>query len=137
MLKANPLASLGFGIVAYINILWTLIVVFGLFSCMLWPTMSIYHSGTGYKDVNPAVIQYELGTLGNMGYSSVQCSAIPIEVGKLSLSCPYGSIGKVIDYGVNISEDLDAISNCASNSAINQCKPNSVNFNNFLAAIIG
>ena len=71
MMKENPLASLGFGIVAYIDILWTLIVVFGLFSFMLWPTMRIFHMGTGYKDVNPEVIQYELGTLGNMGHSSV------------------------------------------------------------------
>ena len=67
MIEARPLASLGFGIVAYIDILWTLICVFGVFTLMLWPTMSVFHAGTGYKDVNPAMIQYELGTLGNMG----------------------------------------------------------------------
>ena len=135
MMKENPLASLGFGIVAYIDILWTLICVFGLFTVMLWPTLSVFHAGTGYKDVNPAVIQYELGTLGNMGQSSVQCAAIPIEVGKLSLTCPFGSVGEVLDYGVNTSEA--DIANCANNDSINQCRPDSVAFNNFLTAIIG
>ena len=43
MMKANPLASLGFGIVAYIDILWTLIVIFFAFSLMLGPTMRFFH----------------------------------------------------------------------------------------------
>ena len=70
-MKAEPLARLGFGIVAYTDILWTLIMVFGLFSLLLYPTMAAFHAGTGYSNVNPDVIAYELDMLGNMGYSSV------------------------------------------------------------------
>jgi hypothetical protein len=47
-LAANPLARLGFGIVAYIDILWTLIVVFGFFSVLLLPTLHNFRAGTGY-----------------------------------------------------------------------------------------
>ena len=42
-LEEEPLAYLGFGIIAYVNILWTLIVVFLLFSLMLFPTMRFFH----------------------------------------------------------------------------------------------
>ena len=52
----------------------------------------------------------------------------------MSLTCPYGSIGKVFDYGVNISED--DIANCSNNDSIKQCKPDSAAFNTFLTTII-
>jgi len=42
-LEEEPLALLGFGIIAYVNILWTLIVVFLMFSLMLFPTMRFFH----------------------------------------------------------------------------------------------
>ena len=41
--EAEPLARLGFGIVAYTDILWTLIVIFFAFSLMLGPTMRFFH----------------------------------------------------------------------------------------------
>ena len=50
--EEEPLAQLGYGIVAYIDILWTLICVFLLFSLMLIPTMNHYNGGTGYKSFN-------------------------------------------------------------------------------------
>jgi len=51
--EAEPLAQLGVGIVTYQHILWTLSVVFFVFSLMLWPTMHHFKSGTGYKGENP------------------------------------------------------------------------------------
>ena len=122
-LKAEPLSRLGFGIVAYMDILWTLIVVFALFTLLLVPTFKHYHEGTGYKSLNPKLAQYEMGTIGNMGYSSVQCAAIPLEVGKLNMQCPYGRIGEVLDYGVNLSDGT--ATNCVSNDDISQCQPDS------------
>jgi len=67
--------------VAYTNILWTLIVVFALFSLMLLPTMNIYQQGTGVS--TGMTLTYEAGMLGNMGYSSVQCASIPLDVGRI------------------------------------------------------
>ena len=104
--EEEPLAPLGFGIVAYDHILWTLIVVFALFSLMLLPTLNFFQNGTGYATVSPKITQYEKSSLGNLGYSSVQCAAIPVEVGRLNMQCPFGTIGQVLDYGVNKNTDL-------------------------------
>ena len=65
----------------------------------------------------------------------MQCAGIPIDVGKLSLTCPFGSVGEVYDYGVNVSED--DIANCATNDSNKAYKPDSAAFNNFLTAMIG
>ena len=129
--EEEPLAQLGYGIVAYIDILWTLICVFLLFSLMLIPTMNHYNEGTGYKSFNKELQQYEMGTLGNMGYSSVQCAAIPIEIGKLNIQCPYGKVGKMIDYGVNLSDETAG--NCLINDKIKKCQPDAVSFQTLLA----
>lgn len=34
-------------------------------------------------------------SLGNMGYSTVECINIPLEIGTFTLSCPFGKIGHV------------------------------------------
>jgi hypothetical protein len=47
-----------------------------------------YGGGNGYGTADPG---YKIGfTLGNMGYSSVQCATIPNSINALSLSCTYG-----------------------------------------------
>lgn len=70
--EANPIAKLGFGIVAYINLLWCLVLTFLIYSIMLYPTMLNFGKGTAYDSVPAAVKSgYLDGYLGNMGYSSV------------------------------------------------------------------
>ena len=130
-----PLAPLGFGIVAYDHILWTLIVMFALFSLMLLPSIRFFQAGTGYASVNPKVQQYEKSSLGNLGYSSVQCANIPVSVGRLNMQCPFGTIGQVLDYGVN--KNIDYVSNCASIDAVEECAPTNPNIPVFLDGAIG
>ena len=61
--------------------------------------------------------------LGNLGYSSVQCASIPSQVGQLNLDCPYGTIGKFLDYGIN---PLSANKNtCVNDSTNDMCYPDS------------
>ena len=85
------MSRLGYGIVAYVNILYTFIIVFGIFSLMLIPTMRAYRSGNAYEgDVYSG---HATGMISNMGYSSVECRNIPLSIGHLSLDCPYGTIG--------------------------------------------
>ena len=70
---SDPIAKLGFGIVAYIDMLWCLIWSFTLYSIFLIPTFMFFSSGGAYKDV--AVKSDYLDTyMGNLGYSSVQCA---------------------------------------------------------------
>jgi hypothetical protein len=67
--KANPLATLGFGITAYVDILWTMSLFFIFASALMWPTLQFYKSGSGYDSVT-ALIGYENTMIANIGYSS-------------------------------------------------------------------
>ncbi len=121
--KENPIAKLGFGIVAYIDMLWCLIWTFTLYTVILLPTFIFFGEGGAYNSVPAAVKSPYLDTyLGNLGYSSVQCASIPAKVEKLSLSCPYGNVGKILDYGVN--SNLNDKYVCVNTEGINlACKP--------------
>ena len=71
--EQNPIASLGFGIVAYVDMLWCLIWTFTLYTIFLIPTFMFYGKGSAYENV--AVKSDYLDTyMGNLGYSSVQCA---------------------------------------------------------------
>lgn len=122
VVQANPIAQLGFGIVAYMNMLWLLIWTFALYTIFLLPTMIFFSEGSAYDAVPSAVKSDYLDTyLGNLGYSSVQCASIPSDVHRLSLSCPYGTIGEFIDYGVN---PLPKNKNVCTNDETNRiCRP--------------
>lgn len=119
---ANPLAKLGFGIVAYVDMLWCLIWTFTLYTIFLIPTFMYFGEGKAYDAVPAALKSDYLDTyLGNMGYSSVQCAQIPYSVQRLSLSCPYGNIGEFLDFGVTPRADnKDLCKNTAENS---MCSP--------------
>lgn len=100
---------------------------------------SIYYNnqGEGYKFVPVEKQSYEMNTIGNLGYSSVQCQQIPVVVGKLSLSCPYGMIGEFYDYGINHHEDGGRADSCLTTDANQGCKPNSEAFEAILQSAIG
>ena len=119
--KANPLARLGFGITAYVDILWSMVFFFTLATVLVWPTMTFFEEGTGYS--NP--VGYENTMLANIGYSSVQCASIPVNIGKLAMTCPYGTIGlddgKPLDFGVNY--DPNTPRSCKTNDGNEKCKP--------------
>lgn len=44
----DPLMKLGYGIVAYRNILWVLICAFIVFTILALPSMIFYSRGSGY-----------------------------------------------------------------------------------------
>lgn len=54
-------------------------------------------------------------SLGNLGYSSVQCENIPVGVGVVTLQCLYGKIGSIIDYGVNSPVFGSSSTSCLTN----------------------
>lgn len=79
----DPLNLLGFGIVTYRDLLYQMMWLFVVLSAIMWPALLIYKSGTGYDADN--IASYEYLSLGNLGYSSVECSNIPIEVGSIAI----------------------------------------------------
>ena len=136
VVESNAIAQLGFGIVAYVNILWMLIWTFTVYTLLLLPTMFSYSSGTAYDQVPEAVKSSYLDSyLGNLGYSSVQCASIPSQVGQLNLDCPYGKIGKFLDYGINPS--VETKNTCVNDSTNDMCYPDSDFIKSDLESSIG
>lgn len=74
---AEPLAQLGFGIVAYTGMLYYMIWAFALYTLMLVPVFMFYTQGTAYGDIKPTQLGYATRTLGAMGFSSYTCQSIP------------------------------------------------------------
>jgi len=64
--KDDPFNFLGFGMVAYRDLMFILILLFAVISAIMYPAISIYksHSGISYPK------GYAKLSLGNLGYSS-------------------------------------------------------------------
>jgi hypothetical protein len=78
--------------------------------------------------------------ISNVGYSSVQCASIPVDVIQLSLSCPYGTIGAAdngepLDWGINLGQ-ADA-RNCLTNEVNAKCTPDNPNLLKSFDALVG
>ena len=70
----EPLARLGFGIIAYTGMLHYMIWAFALYSIMLIPVFMFYSNGSGYGGVDDVdKLSYASKTLGSLGFSSYQC----------------------------------------------------------------
>lgn len=71
MLAGDPLMQYGYGIVAYRNTLFTLVLAFALFTLLATPSMIFYSRGTAYDISFTNQTGYEVYSIGNLGYSSV------------------------------------------------------------------
>lgn len=98
--NADPLTKLGFGICAYRDIVKAMAWSFVLFSLFMIPQFKIYASGTAYANLSESMQSNENRMLGNMGYSSVSCLSMPVEIGSYVYSCNYGVIGEVLSFGI-------------------------------------
>lgn len=125
LLEKDPIMKLGYGLTAYRNMMWAMIVVFSLFTILQCPSFVIFSTASGYNFKNEALVGRETYSLGSLGYASVQCSQIPLGVHKIAMSCPYGVIGEIYDLGVNDeANDVDP-ETCLNLEGYNdQCKPN-------------
>ena len=133
--SADPLSQLGYGIVAYTSIMEKFIWVFLLFTLLLVPTMMSFKGGSAYGE--DSLAGYATGMISNLGYSSVQCHATPFSLGQVELSCPYGTVGEIYDYGVNSKDSGGPIDACLTNEYNSGCKPDSETIANMLKETIG
>lgn len=99
----DPYLSLGFGLIAYRKSLFSLMCLFMVMSVTTHPILTTYESGIAI-DANLTTSKYGTKSLGNLGYSSIQCTSVPFGMGKLVLSCPYGSISGIVKNGLGINE---------------------------------
>ena len=121
--EEDALTQLGFGIVEYINILYTLIWTFILFSVLLIPTMMNFRTGEVYMG-DPRE-GYASGMIGNLGYSTIECLHTPISLGKVTLHCSYGHIGQIVDFGITNPNMGSYEDTCVNDAQNKRCKPSS------------
>ena len=99
----DPYMSLGFGLIAYRHSLYSLSMVFIVLSLLMYPVLQAYESGTGIN-VKSVSTKFGLSSLGNLGYSTVQCASIPFGMEKVVIQCPYGEISEIVKDGIGINE---------------------------------
>jgi len=116
MKRAKAFLHFGFGVKVYFDLLYLLFWLFLLLSIILSPLLTIYSSHGQFQ--NP--FMYEAYSLGNMGSSSAQCLNIPLEVALFPMSCPYGTIGHIKDFGVS-PENSEKMTSCLNNEYTKVC----------------
>lgn len=67
---SDPFNFLGFGMVAYRDLMFAMIVLFTILSLIMASTMYYYSQYKGYGE---GAKGYSKLSLGNLGYSSTQC----------------------------------------------------------------
>ena len=90
--RKDPYLILGFGMIAYKDLLFTLIMLFSFLTIIISPAFFYFDKYNGInKNIRKPYVQY---SLGNMVYTTTQCSLIPLGAGAESnnfyvpLSCP-------------------------------------------------
>lgn len=83
--------------IAYRDLMFTFIILFSILTVLMIPSMVFYKGHGAIK--NPK--GYSALSLGNMGYASAQCTSVPYELGKIPLTCPYGTISEIRSFGIN------------------------------------
>ena len=74
-LPEDPISVFGFGVIAFRGVLWTSFVLMVILSVFQLPALYIFSSGEGFNLIlSQKHIEYIGSTLGNLGYSSVQCN---------------------------------------------------------------
>jgi hypothetical protein len=111
--KNDPILLLGYGIVAYRNLLKTLTFLYLGLSILVTPVIMLYQQGDGFNGYN-AVTSYDLMTIGNLGQSSVQCNVNALEASSVSVSCGFGVLGEMTNIGLNSAND--AHDNCLAST---------------------
>ena len=81
---------------------------FMLLSCLVYPIFMIYARGQAFGPTD--LTSYGKWSLGNLGYSTVQCQLIPLALGKMALQCPFGKIQRIVTRGVGINSSKANIS---------------------------
>lgn len=133
--KADPLAKLGFGIVAYIDILYTLIWVFVGFSILVFPTIAAFSSGTAYE--GDQYVGFAGTMISNLGYSSAVCTNTPLSIGSLTMTCNVGTIGQIFDFGITNPDSDGPVDACLTNDSNKACKPDNKDAADLFTATIG
>jgi hypothetical protein len=91
---------------------------------MALPFAYYYSMGQGYEYDSDTLPSYEAVSLGNMGYATQKCASVPVDIMVIELSCSYGVLGEILDFGYNDISATDMPDLCANIPESEDCKPN-------------
>ena len=102
--------------VAYRDLMFILVLLFTVITLLMIPAFIFYKSGTGISIPKG----YTKFSLGNLGYSSSQCTRVPFDLNRIPMYCPYGNISTIAHFGINPSNmtDKDSCSNASPDTLI-------------------
>jgi hypothetical protein len=87
----------------YKKTLFQLMKIFFMFSIITYPLLYSYQHQTFPGIPEETSTKWGKSSLANLGYSRVQCTVVPISFNKMSLTCPYGYMTKIVEGGVGIN----------------------------------
>jgi hypothetical protein len=95
----DAMTRLGYGIVAYFNIIQTFLIVFFMITLFNIPVM--YNNSTWYAFANERQLSWTAQyTTGNLGQSMARCLNVKMATETMSVSCPTGQISEITHFGV-------------------------------------
>jgi hypothetical protein len=97
--EPDPLNYLGFGMVAYRDLMFTMFALFAVLSILMIPVMSFYNGEGAINDLNKKNWTGPL-SLGSFGYSTSECQSAPYTLNAVPVNCPYGTLGQVVSAGI-------------------------------------
>lgn len=98
------MVRLGFGVTTFRDTILELIGIFLWITLFVSPMIYGYYKADGYGSIH-LLQAYEGRSLGNLGYSQVKCSLMPVSINNIYANCEYGTIGEIIDFGVSNQND--------------------------------
>jgi hypothetical protein len=103
---------------------WSMLVFFICAFIFNLPIIYMYRQGGAYNRNLSSKNGPEVNSLGNWGYSEVLCELDNLNTGTISMTCPWGVIGEIYDFGVNnvVGAGVDGLI-CQSTDANMACKP--------------
>lgn len=85
---------------AYRDLIFIMFALFAVLTLLMVPAMMFYKS---YNGITGTSVGYSKLSLGNLGYSSTQCQIVPLDLGKVTMFCPYGTVADIKYLGINPS----------------------------------
>jgi len=126
--KKDPFMLLGFGMIAYRDLMLTLAILFGILSIAITPAFVYYSQWHGIPE-SDSKMPYASYSLGNMGYSVNQCQVMPLGSGSSSflevpMNCAFNESqllevsSKTVRFGVNPLKVTNNICNYNSENQV-------------------
>ena len=119
--STDPIGAYGFGLIAYRGTLGALV---GFFFCMSFLLSPVIYDYEHSHAINTNITQtpYGMFSIANLGYSSVQCRSVGLNMKTIVMTCPYGKIAGISDFEWNDPQNPQPENNAGPAFGLNPAK---------------